>query len=98
MSIKEYPISVSKVYRHRGKNIKHRRNTKKVWQVMYYMVDTYDGIWELRSKYVSRFTAWYYKLTKVRQTTLECDYCERPFKLLYRWNKPNSLECEDCKL
>jgi len=36
-----FPISVGKVWTKRGKGIKHRKSTKKVWQV-YGLMQDYD--------------------------------------------------------
>ena len=93
-----YVISVSKTHKHRGKNIKHRSKTKKVWQVMYYLYDEFEDTLTLHSKYVSRFVAWYYKLCKVHQSTFECEWCEQEFPVFYKWKFQIPKECEDCKL
>jgi len=51
-----YVVSVGKSWKHRGKYIKHRDNTKKHWRIMYWEQD-YDDIWKLRSKFVSPLEA-----------------------------------------
>ena len=88
-----YIISVSKTYKHRGKNIKHRDNTKKVWQVMGY-VKNFDGNLVLFSSYVNPITALFCKLMKFKQTKYICPNCYEESLNLYRWFK--NPKCANC--
>ena len=44
-------VSVSKTYKHRGKDIVHREKTKKYWHIFYYEYD------EINEEYVTHFDA-----------------------------------------
>lgn len=64
---------------------------------MYYEYDKEEETFTLHNKYVSSITAWYYKLCKLHQVQMNCDYCDRPVLQLYRFSKPDFVECPDCK-
>lgn len=89
-------ISVSKTYKHRGKFIRHRENTKKHWQIMYYDLDE-DGDLQLYSKFVNRFQAMYYKLNKCYKRKFYCENCDTVFESLVRKNQKR-IDCPYCKL
>jgi len=91
----KYVISVSKTYKHRGKNIKHRVNTKKHWQIMYYDLDEDDNL-QLYSKFVNRFQAYYYKLNKYYKRKFYCFECENVFEGLVK-KRQKTLECPNCE-
>ena len=46
----KYVVSVSKVYKHRGKFINHRENTKKHWHIFYYEYDEIDEIDRIKTE------------------------------------------------
>ena len=89
-------ISVSKTYKHRGKNINHRNNTKKHWQIMYYDYDQDDNL-ILYSKFVNRFQAYYYKLNKFYKRKFICVECESIFEALVK-KRQKSAQCPTCEL
>ena len=72
----KYVVSVSKVYKHRGKFINHRENTKKHWHIFYYEYDDIDEVWKTHFDQVNWFSAMYYKLHKVKKLYLWCAECE----------------------
>jgi hypothetical protein len=88
-------ISVSKTYKHRGKKIKHRPNTKKHWQVMYYDYDEYDEL-KPYSKFVNPIQAMYYKLIKCSQRKFYCPHCGNSFLVLVQKNV-KQIECPYCE-
>jgi hypothetical protein len=87
-------ISVSKTYKHRGKNIKHRPNTKKFWQIMYYDYNE-DGVLKLYSKFVSSLEAIFYKLIKCSQKKFYCQNCENIFPALV-FKNTKYVKCPYC--
>jgi hypothetical protein len=87
-------ISVSKTYKHRGKNIKHRPNTKKFWQVMYYDYD-YNGNLKLYSKFVNPIQAMFCKLIKCSQKYYYCKECENVYFAVVLKNF-NNAKCPYC--
>jgi hypothetical protein len=89
-------ISVSKTYKHRGKNIKHRHDTKKHWQVMYYDYNEYGKL-ELHSIFVNPVQAMYYKLIKCSQRKFYCPHCGNSFLVLVQKNI-KQIECPYCEL
>lgn len=93
----KYVISVSKVYKHRGKNIVHRIKTKKHWQIMYYDIDEYTEELVLQSKFVSWITAWYYKFNKHYKRKFYCEECENVFENLVK-KRQKTCECPYCEL
>lgn len=92
-----YVISVSKTYKHRGKNIKHKPNTKKHWQIMYYDIDEYTEELVLQSKFVSFLTAWYYKFHKYYKRKFYCVECENVFEALVKKRQEQS-NCPYCEI
>lgn len=95
-SIMKYVISVSKAYKHRGRFIKHKPNTKKHWQIMYYDVDENDNL-QLHSKFVNYFQAMYYKLNKFHKRKFYCLECGNGFEALVK-KKQDSADCPYCEL
>jgi len=69
-----YVVSVGKSWKHRGKYIQHRPNTKKHWRIMYWEQD-YDDVLKLRSKFVNTLEALYYKSKKVKLRKGLCFTC-----------------------
>ena len=68
-------VSVSKTYKHRGKYINHRENTKKYWHIFYYELDEYNEELTTHFDQVNWFTAMYYKFHKVKKIVLHCPSC-----------------------
>ncbi len=95
-SIMIYVISVSKTYKHRGKNIKHKPKTKKHWQIMYYDVDEDENI-RLYSKFVNPITAFYYKFKKYYKRKFYCTDCENVFVTLVKKRQHEVTECPFCE-
>jgi len=89
-------ISVSKTYKHRGKNINHRDNTNKYWQIMYYDYNE-DGNLVLYSMFVNRFQAYYYKLNKFYKRKFICVECTNVFEALVK-KKQKTAQCPSCEL
>ena len=90
-----FPISVGKVWSKRGKGIKHRKNTKKVWQV-YGLMEDYENELHFTSFRINLLQAIYYKLNKARVVEKYCEYCEKTSQFICnRWEKPK--ECEFCE-
>lgn len=96
-SIMKYVISVSKAYKHRGRFIKHKPNTKKHWQIMYYDIDEDTEELVLQSKFVRFLTAWYYKFHKYYKRTFYCPECENTFVNLVK-KKQKTSPCPYCEL
>jgi len=71
----KYAISVSKTYKHRGKDIVHRPKTKKHWHIYYWEFDEVNETWKMYFKQVSWFTAMYYKSHKWKKIWLHCPDC-----------------------
>ena len=84
-----YPISVGKVWTKRGKGIKHRKSTKKVWQVYGYMQDFENNL-HFTSFRISALKAMYYRFNKARVVEKYCDDCEKTSQFICenRWDKP----------
>ena len=91
-----YVISVSKTYKHRGKNITHKPNTKKYWQIMYYDYDENYNL-KLYSKFANSFQAFYYKLNKYYKRKFYCLECENLFEALEK-KRQKTAECPNCEL
>jgi len=89
-----FVISVSKTYKHRGRNIKHRPDTKKVWQIMYYDYNE-DGELQLYSKYVNSLQAMYYKFHMYYKRKFYCLECNSEFIFLVSKNT-KYVECPIC--
>jgi len=90
-----FPISVGKVYTKRGKGIKHRKSTKKVWQV-YGLMEDYEGECHFTSFRINFLQAVWYRFNKARVVEKYCEYCERISNVMCtRWDKPK--ECEYCE-
>jgi len=87
-------VSVSKAYKHRGKYIKHRPNTKKHWRIMYYEKD-FDDEWQLYSKFVNRFEAFYYKFKKFYRRKFICSECGGIFIALVK-KRQHTIDCPYC--
>ena len=92
-----YVISVSKTYKHRGRNIKHKPNTKKHWQIMYYDIDEDTEELQLQSKYVNQLQAFYYKFKKYYKRKFYCFECENVFEALVK-KRQKSAECPFCEV
>jgi len=90
-------ISVSKTYKHRGKNITHRINTKKYWQIMYYDFDENAEELKLYSKFVNPLQAFYYKLNKFYKRKFYCVDCGNIFEALVK-KKQKTFDCPNCKI
>jgi len=88
-------ISVSKTYKHRGRYIIHRPNTKKHWQIMYYDYNL-DGDFQLYSKFVNRFEAFYYNLNKFYKRKFYCFECETVFEALVK-KRQKTIDCPYCE-
>ena len=88
-------ISISKTYKHRGKNVKHRQNTKKYWQIMYYDFDN-EGEFKLYSKFVNHIQAFYYKLNKYYKRSFYCFECNNDFEALVK-KRQKTFECPNCE-
>lgn len=88
-------VSVSKTYKHRGKYIKHRPNTKKHWRIMYYEKN-YDDQWQLNSRFVNRFEAFFYRFRKFYRRKFFCFECGRIFVGLVK-KRQHTLECPYCE-
>ena len=89
-------ISVSKTYKHRGKNIVHRVKTKKHWQIMYYDIDEDTEELKLQSKFVNPITAFYYKFKKYYKRKFYCFECENFFVTLVK-KRQKEIECPYCE-
>jgi len=87
-------ISVSKTYKHRGKNIKHREKTRKFWQIMYYDYDE-EGNLKLYSTFVNPILALYYKLNKYYKRKFYCPTCEIFVEILVKKNTKR-VQCPFC--
>ena len=68
-------ISVSKTYKHRGKNINHRVKTKKYWHIFYYEYDEINEEYVTYFDQVHWFTAVYYKFNKYKKIILHLPSC-----------------------
>ena len=90
----KYIISVSKTYKHRGKNIKHRQNTRKHWQIMYYDLDE-EGNWKLFSKFVNPLLALYYKTQKRHRIQGVCQRCGETW-IYYIKSEHENMLCPNC--
>lgn len=92
----KYVISVSKTYKHRGRNIVHKPKTKKHWQIMYYDYDEdAEGI-KLYSKFVNPLQALYYKFNKYYKRKFYCTDCENVFEALVKKRQHEVAECPFC--
>ncbi len=96
-SIMKYVISVSKAYKHRGRNIKHKPKTKKHWQIMYYEINEDTEELVLKSKFVNTLQAWYYKLNRYYKRKFYCLECESVFELLVK-KRQKQANCPYCEL
>jgi hypothetical protein len=90
-----FVISVSKTYKHRGRNITHKPKTKKHWQIMYYDIDEDTEEWKLYSKFVNPLQAFYYKFHKYYKRQFYCEECENVFDMLVKKRQKTS-ECPNC--
>lgn len=88
-------ISVSKTYKHRGKNIKHRDTTKKHWQIMYLDHDE-DGNPKLFSQFVNPLMALYYKTQKHHRMRGICTDCGVVW-MYYVKSRNEKVKCPDCE-
>ena len=77
-------ISVSKTYKHRGRNVIHKPTTNKHWQIMYYEVNDDTEEIVLQSIFVNTLQAWYYKFHKYYKRTFYCFECENFFESLVK--------------
>ena len=93
----KYIISVSKTYKHRGRNVIHKPTTKKHWQIMYFSYDEYTEELKLYSKFVNPLQAWYYKFQKYYKRTFYCFECKNSFEALVK-KRQKSTECPICEL
>ena len=84
------------MYTKRGKGIKHRKSTKKVWQV-YGLMQDYDEELHFTSFRINPLQALWYKFNKAKVLEKYCDYCEKTSQFIVngRWDKPK--ECSFCE-
>ena len=84
------------MYTKRGKDVKHRKSTKKVWQVYGFMQDFDDNL-HFTSFRISGLKALYYKFNKARVIEKYCDTCEKTYQFVCenRWDKVK--ECGFCE-
>ena len=79
----------------RGKGIKHRKNTKKIWQVYGFMQD-FDGELHFTSFRINLLQAIWYRFNKAQVVEKYCECCERMNQFVCtRWEKPK--ECSFCE-
>ena len=71
----KYIISVSKTYKHRGRNINNISKTKKHCHIYYWEFEEVDELLKMYCKQVSWLSAIYYKLHKVKKIWLHCPEC-----------------------
>jgi rubrerythrin len=90
-----YPLSVSKTYQNRGKNIRHRKNTKKI-NVVYGVLQDFDATLHFKSFRITQLQALWYKLHLANKKEFTCSYCERTFKGYVKNNKDKPEECPFC--
>ena len=90
----KYIISVSKTYKHRGKNVIHRDKTKKYWQIMYYEINE-DGEWQLYSKFVNVILALYYRTQKRHRVQGTCSICGITWIFFVKSGR-ETLVCPNC--
>ena len=93
-----YVISVSKAYKHRGRNIVHKPKTRKHWQIMYYDIDEDTEELKLYSKFVSPLQAFYYKFKKYYKRKFVCLECGYAFEMLVKKRQHSiDVECPNCE-
>ena len=85
-----YPISVSKSYKRRGRGIKHKDSTKKIWFVYGYDKDGNFG-----SEQVSMLEAIKAKLNRYYKRTFFCPKCRNYFEGLVR-KGTKKVKCPYC--
>jgi|CXWL01.1.fsa_nt_gi hypothetical protein len=90
-----YPLSVSKTYQNRGKNIRHRKNTKKI-NVVYGILQDSDGVLHFKSFRVSLLQALYFKLHLAKKKEFTCSYCNSTFRAYVNNKKDEPEECYFC--
>jgi hypothetical protein len=90
-----FPISVGKIWTKRGKGVKHRKNTKKVWQVYGFMQDWDDDL-HFTSFRINYFQSIWYRFNKAKVVERYCEYCENTSQFVCnRWDNPK--ECGFCE-
>jgi hypothetical protein len=90
-----FPISVGKVWTKRGRGIKHRKSTKKVWQVYGYMQDFDDNL-HFTSFRINPLQAIWYRFNKSQVVEKYCEHCDSMNQFVCtRWDKPK--ECSFCE-
>ena len=89
-------ISVSKTYKHRGKNINHREKTKKYWHIFYYEYDEIDEQYVTHFDQVNWFTAMYYKFHKYKKIILHCPSCNIDYMHFNKKRTEKAILNEEC--
>ena len=90
-----YSLSVSKTYHNRGKNVKHRKNTKKI-HVVYGIFQDSNGILHFTSFRVTLLQALYYKFHLAKKKEFACPYCNKTFKVYMKNKKDIPEKCYFC--
>ena len=85
-----YPISVSRSYKRRGRGIRHRGSTKKVWFVYGYDEDGHFG-----SEQVGILQAILAKLNKFQKRKFYCPECKNLFVGLVK-KGTKKVDCPYC--
>jgi len=94
----KYVISVSKTYKHRGRFITHKPETKKHWQIMYYDIDEDTEELKLYSKFVNPLQAFYYKFKKYYKRKFYCLECGYAFEMLVKKRQQGiEVDCPNCE-
>jgi len=87
---------LSKTYKHRGRFIKHRPNTKKHWHIYYWEYDEVDEELKMYCKQVNWVTAMYYKLHKVKKIALHCPACNNDYWHFIKKRDAKHILNEEC--
>ena len=88
-------LTVSKRYKHRGRNVKHRPGTRKHWSVSYLSKET----GKYRMKFISAAQALIYKSKTGRQKRLYCKcgwYAKFAIKKAGTFELDTGLRCLQC--
>jgi len=89
-------VSVSKTYKHRGKNINHLAKTKKHWHIYYWEFDEVDEDLKMYVKQVGWVTAMYYKMHKVKKIALHCPSCNNDYWHFIKKRDAKHILNEEC--
>ena len=92
----KYVISVSKTYKHRGKDINHLPKTKKYWHIYYYEFDEVDEELKMYCVQVNWFSAMYYKCHKVKKILLHCPQCNMDYWHFIKKRTEKAILNEEC--